>query len=77
MSQDGFLPCDLAIEIQQIKVVVTHERACNTNGDGQVLHIGICNVKVCIMDTLNVNTFLPIPNDKMITVVDAIGSFIM
>ena len=59
--------------------VVTRERAYNTNGDNQALHghaLGSDNVKVSIIDPLDINAYLPYPTEEMIPVGDAVGSFI-
>ena len=53
--------------------------AYNTNVDGQELYgrpFGIDYVKVCVIKSIVVNAFLPISSDEMMTIGDAIGSFI-
>ena len=60
MLRDGFLPYDLIIEIHGMTIVVAH----GTNGDNQVIHglpFGSDNVKVCIMEPLDINIYLPYP----------------
>ena len=60
-------------------IVVAHRRAYNTNGDNQVLHgdaLGYDNVKVSIIEPLDINAYLLYPTENMITVGDAVGSFI-
>jgi len=69
----------VAIQIQEMTVVVARGRVYNTNGNDQVLHdqpLKSDNIKVCIMDLLDVNVYPPYPTDEMITVVDVIGSLI-
>ena len=79
MLYDGFLPCDLAIEVNAMTIVVARGRAYNTNDDNQVIHgytLRSDNIKVSIIEPLNINTYLPYPIEEMITVGDAVSSFI-
>jgi len=60
-------------------IIVTRERAYNSNDDNQMLHghaLGSDNIKVSIIESLDINTYLPYPTDKMTTVGDDVGSFI-
>jgi len=69
----------LAIEVNAMTIVVTRGRAYNTNGDNQVLHnqaLGSDNVKVSIIEPLDINAYLQYPTDEMTIVVDVVGSFI-
>jgi len=69
----------LAIEVNAMTIIVARERAYNTNGDNQVLHgqeFGYDNVKVSIIESLNINVYLSYPTEEIITVSDAVGSFI-
>ena len=72
----GFILVDLAIEHENC--VVAHGRAFNT-GDNKIIHIGPIgsdNIKVSIMDPLDMNALLLILRDEMTTVRDAISSFL-
>jgi len=60
-------------------IVVARGRAYNTNGDNQVLHgqaLGSDNIKVSIIEPLDINAYLSYLTEEMITVGDAVGSFI-
>ena len=53
-------------------------RAFNT-GDDQFIHTGptrFDNIRVSIVDSLDMDALLPVSRDEMITVYDAIGSFV-
>ena len=57
------------------KSCVAYGRAYNRNGDGQVLHdlpLGIDYIKVFTIDLLDVNTFLSISSDEMMTIGDVL-----
>ena len=59
--------------------VVAHGRAYNINGDNQMLYshaLRFDNVKVRIIEPLDINAYLPYPTDEMTTVGDVIGFFI-
>ena len=76
LSQGGFILVDLAIEHENH--VVAHGRAFNTDDD-QIIHtvlIGTDNIRVSIMNLLDMDALLPIPRDEMTTVRDAIDSFV-
>ena len=58
--------------------VVTHGRDFNI-GDDQFIHTGPIrsdNIRVSVMDPLDMYALLPVSRDEMITVYDAIGSFV-
>ena len=72
----GFILVDLAIEYENR--VVAHGWAFNI-GDDQIIHtrpIGSDNIRVSIMDPLDMNALLLILRDEMTTVRDAISSFL-
>ena len=68
----------MAIEVNGMTTVVAHRRACNTNGDNQILHghvLGSDNVKISIVEPLDINVYLPYPTDEMTTVGDVASFF--
>ena len=76
LSQVGFILVDLAIKHENR--VVAHRWAFNT-GDDQIIHNGQIvsdNIRVSIVDPLDMDSLLPIPREEMTTVHDAIGSFV-
>ena len=59
-------------------IVVARGRAYDTDGDNQVLHgyaLGSDNVKVSIIEPLDINAYLLYPIEEMITVGDAVDFF--
>ena len=74
-----FFPCDLATGVNRMTTVVALGRAYNTNGDNQMLYgdaLGSNNIKVSIIEPLDINGYLSYPTEKMITISDAVDSFI-
>jgi len=66
-SQHGFLMIDLVIEYENH--VVAHKRAFNTGND-QFIHtepIESNNLRVTIIDLLDIDALLPISHDEMTT----------
>ena len=58
--------------------VVMHGRAFNTNDD-QFIHtgpLGYDNIRVSIVDPVDMDVFLPIPCDEIRTISDAISGFV-
>ena len=75
LSQDDFLLIDLAIEHENR--VMTHRRAFNS-GDDQFLHtrsIRSDNLRIIIVDSLDMDALLPTSRKEMTIVRDVIGDF--
>ena len=76
LSQGSFLSADLAIE--HGNSIAAYERAFNTSDD-QFLHtesLGSNDIRVSIVDPLDIDVLLPIPRDEMTTNGDAIGGLV-
>ena len=75
LSQGSFFLVDLVIEHENH--VMAHGRAFDTCDD-QFFHIGPIesdNLRVSIMNSLNMDALLPISRDEMTTICDVIDSF--
>ena len=76
LSHGGSLPVTLAIK--NGNHVIVHGRAFSTRND-QFIRIGPLgsgNVRVSIVDPVDMDALLSIPRDKTTTVRDAIGGFV-
>ena len=62
-----------------MKIVLWRTEELFNTGDEQIIHtgpIGSDNIRVSIVDPLDMDALLPIPRDEMTTVRDAIGTFV-